>query len=247
MSLTPAILAEDVEVSLDQVPIVRNANLRIGAGQIATIAGNNGSGKTTLLRAMLGLIPFQGRIELFGLPPAEFARLGRIGYVPQRGAILVQQATAREVVASGRLRHRKPFMPQSRADRQAVTAALAEVGMADQAGHPFVLLSGGQQQRVLIARALATGGDLMLWDEPLAGVDQMTQEHLATTVTRLREQGTTVVMVLHEWDPFEGLIDQVIELSGGRVVAASDQHRHGRHEVGEVGRPRAHPTGLEVG
>ncbi len=243
----PAISAHQVDVVLSGVPIVRHAGFEIGVGQTVAVTGNNGSGKTTLMRALLGLVPHRGTIELFGSELSRFRDWRRIGYVPQRSTILVQQATAREVVASGRLGLRRPLLPASAADRHAVTDALARVGMADRAQAPFVRLSGGQQQRVLIARALAGAADLMVWDEPLAGVDHATQGVLAEILAELRRTGTTVVMVLHEPGPFEPLIDRAITLADGRVVADGPfQAALGGHEVHELPRSHVHETGLEV-
>jgi zinc transport system ATP-binding protein len=248
-------------VVLNGLPIVRGASLDIASGEVVAILGNNGSGKTTLMRALMGLVPHHGSIELFGTELGQFRDWKRVGYVPQRGNILVQQATAREVVASGRLGRRRAFLPESALDKAAIADALTEVGLADRARYPFVRLSGGQQQRVLIARALATGADLMAWDEPLAGVDLNTQELLAGVAGRLKERGTTIVMVLHELGCFRDLIDRSIVLADGRVMPAGydlhdhdhdhaheHDHReiHGGHEVEEHERPRTHHTGLEV-
>lgn len=261
-----AVTAASVDVVLNGVPIVREASLEIRPGEMVAILGNNGSGKTTLMRALLGLVPHRGRIALFGTDLHDFRDWRRVGYVPQRGGILVQQATAREVVASGRLSRRRAFLPASAADRRAVDDALAEVGLADRARYPFVRLSGGQQQRVLIARALATGADLMLWDEPLAGVDRNTQELLAGVAGRLKARGATIVMVLHELGCFRPLIDRSIVLADGRVMPPGYSHHehdhddhdhdheghdhraaHGGHEIDEVERPHTTRTGLEVG
>lgn len=242
-----AIEADDVDVVLGGVPIVRRASLAIAAGEVVAVTGNNGSGKTTLMRALLNLVPHQGTIRLFGTELGRFRDWRRIGYVPQRSSILVQQATAREVVATGRLALRRPLWPASSADRRAVLAALSEVGMDDRANEPFVRMSGGQQQRVLIARALAGEADLMVWDEPLAGVDQRTQEVLADVVARLRAQSRTVVMVLHEPGPLEPLIDRAITLADGRVVGDGPfLSRGGGHETHELPPSRPHHTGLEV-
>ena len=246
MSTSAAIEANDVDVVIGGVPIVRRASFAIAAGEVVAVTGNNGSGKTTLMRAMLGLVPHRGTIRLFGAEVGHFRDWRRIGYVPQRSSILVQQATAREVVATGRLGLRRPLWPTSSADRRAVTAALAQVGMDDRAGQPFVRMSGGQQQRVLIARALAGEADLMVWDEPLAGVDQLTQGILATVVERLRSQGRTVVMVLHEPGPLEPLIDRAITLTAGRVAGDGPfLNRTGGHETHEIPHTHTHHTGLE--
>ncbi|MBK8448285.1 MAG: ABC transporter ATP-binding protein [Micropruina sp.] len=243
----PAVTLADVDVVLSGVPIVRHAGFTIEPGQTVAITGNNGSGKTTLMRAVLGLVPHRGSIRLFGTEVQHFHHWRRIGYVPQRSSIMVQQATAREVVATGRLGLRRPLWPASSSDRSAVAAALGEVGMSDRAGAPFVRLSGGQQQRVLIARALAGEADLMVWDEPLAGVDQHTQNVLAEVVAALRRQGRTVLMVLHEPGPLEPLIDRAITLADGRVVADGPfQSAGGGHEVHELPHSHSHRTGLEV-
>lgn len=245
-----AIRAAGLGVLLGGVPIVREVDLEIGQGEAVAILGNNGSGKTTLMRALLGLVPHRGEIELFGTRLEDFREWNRLGYVPQRSGILVQQATAREVVASGRLGHRRPFWPESAADRQAIAEALDAVALSDRARHRFVRLSGGQQQRVLIARALASGARLMLWDEPLAGVDHVTQQLLADVARNLVAQGVTVVMVLHELGPFADVIDRAIFISDGRVVPHTPDasHHHGGHEISELAasRPRPHQTGLEA-
>ncbi len=244
----PAVRTDEVNVLLGGVPVVRGASLEIRAGEAVAILGNNGSGKTTLMRAILGLTPHQGQIELLGTPLRQFRDWSRIGYVPQRSGILVQQATAREVVASGRLGRRRPFLPESAADRTAIAAALDAVALTERAGHPFVRLSGGQQQRVLIARALATGADLMVWDEPLAGVDHVTQDLLATVAAELKQRGKTIIVVLHEIGPFAAVLDRAILIRDGRLAphVPDPVHRHGGHEVADLAPVRNPITGLEA-
>jgi zinc transport system ATP-binding protein len=235
-----AIRAAGLGVLLGGVPIVRDVDLEIAQGEAVAILGNNGSGKTTLMRALLGLVPHSGEVELFGTRLQDFRQHNLLGYVPQRSGILVQQATAREVVASGRLGRRRPFWPESAADKQAT----------DRARHRFVRLSGGQQQRVLIARALAGDARLMLWDEPLAGVDHVTQKLLADVARNLVADGRTLVMVLHELGPFAEVIDRAIFVQDGRAVPHQHDpsHHHGGHEISELAasRPRPHQTGLEA-
>lgn len=168
----PLVTAEGVDVFLGGLPILRDINLHVHAGEAVAIVGPNGSGKTTLLRTLAALTPFQqGSIELFGTPLRRFRDWHRVGYVPQHATLNVENATVREVVTSGRLAHRGAFRWFTRTDRAIVVEALERVGMANRARWPFAPLSGGQKQRVLIARALATQPDLLIMDEPLAGVD----------------------------------------------------------------------------
>jgi zinc transport system ATP-binding protein len=211
--------ADDLCVELDGLPVLRGVSLRLGAGETVALLGGNGSGKTTLVRSLVGLIPAQrGGVSAFGTPLRSFSDWGRIGYVPQKSTASLSRAKVKEVVASGRLARRTPFWPPTRKDRQAVLAALAAVGMQNRAADELAHLSGGQQQRVLIARALAGGPDLLVLDEPTAGVDLEHQQVLAAVLTRLVESGVAVLVVLHEIGALAPLIDRAIVLRDGRVV-----------------------------
>src|SRR5690606_18905820 len=144
-------------VTLDGRPVLAGVDLTVREGEVVAVMGTNGSGKSTLVRALLGLRPLSGGSTLlYGVPPARFRHWWRIGYVPQRLAIGGGvPATVREVVASGRVARRRRLSRFRPEDREAVTRALAAVGLSDRAGDSAQALSGGQQQRVLIARALA--------------------------------------------------------------------------------------------
>ncbi|WP_103539903.1 metal ABC transporter ATP-binding protein, partial [Streptomyces sp. SM9] len=126
-------------------------------------------------------------------------------------------ATVREVVSSGRL-SRTRLGPLRKADREAVDRALEAVGLADRAKDSVNALSGGQHQRVLIARALAGEPELLIMDEPMAGVDLASQEVLAETLRAQVDAGATVLLVLHELGPLEPLIDRAVVLRDGCVA-----------------------------
>jgi zinc transport system ATP-binding protein len=217
---SPVLALDRVGVVLGGRPIVREVTLEVGPGQVVAILGANGSGKSTLLKALVGLNPVsRGTASLFGTPLPRFRDWHRVGYVPQRSTIGTGvPATVREVVSSGRIARRTPFRPMTRAGREAVTTALDLVGMADRAGHAVATLSGGQQQRVLMARTLAGEPDLLLLDEPNAGVDHASQEAIAQTLGGRADAGASVVVVLHELGPFAPLIDRVVALREGRVT-----------------------------
>jgi zinc transport system ATP-binding protein len=213
------IRTESLLVELGGLPILREISIEIGRGELTALMGGNGSGKTTLVRALLGLTPHQGgQIELFGQPLRTFRDWQRIGYVPQHGSVNIKQATVKEVVATGRLSTRGPFTPSTAKDRTRISAALEAVGLADRARRPFTQLSGGQQQRVLIARALAGQVDLLVLDEPFAGVDLGIQDSLAKLIGELNATGTTVLVVLHETGALAPLLTSSIVLREGRVI-----------------------------
>ena len=215
----PVLVADDLSVELGGLPVLRGVSLAVHPGETVALLGGNGSGKSTLVRALVGLLPHQrGTVTLFGRPQRLFRSRHRIGYVPQRSAVNTSAATVREVVASGRLARRLPFLPAGREDRRQVDQALASVGMADRARDRISWLSGGQQQRVLIARALAARPQLLILDEPIAGVDLDHQQVLADLLDRLSSAGTAILVVLHEVGPLAGLIDRAVVLSDGRVA-----------------------------
>lgn len=217
--LNEVLAAARVEVQLGGRPILHGIDLSVGPGEVVALLGGNGSGKTTLLRALLGLTPIEsGEVRLFERPLASFREWRRVGYVPQRSGLAIHSATVREVVASGRLAHRRPFSPMRAADRALVTAALGQVGIADRAEDEIVHLSGGQQQRALIARALVSEPELLVLDEPLAGVDVGTQDTLTQAVGAHARRGMAVVVVLHELGPFEPLLTRAIVLRDGHIV-----------------------------
>ncbi|MFF2373485.1 metal ABC transporter ATP-binding protein [Streptomyces xiamenensis] len=217
----------DVHAELGGRPVLRGVDLTVGRGEVVALLGANGSGKSTAVRAAVGQVPVSGgELALFGTPVRRFRDWRRVGYVPQRStAAGGVPATVREVVSAGRLARRR-LRPLGRADRAAVERALELVGLADRARDPVESLSGGQHQRVLIARALAGEPELLIMDEPLAGVDLASQRILADTLRSQLAQGVSTLVVLHELGPLEPLITRSVSLSAGLVEATNACHPH---------------------
>ena len=210
----------DGSVAIAGRPVLRGIDLTVRTGEFVALMGANGSGKTTLVRALTGLLPLTtGELRLFGTPLGEYAGWSRVGFVPQRvSASSGVPTSVWEVVASGRLTHRKPLRPLSRTDRSAIDHALDVVGLSDLRHEGVTSLSGGQQQRVLIARALAGEPELFVLDEPTAGVDLPSQQALADALGRLKAEGATVVLVAHELGPMAPLVDRAVVMRDGRVI-----------------------------
>ena len=216
---SPVVELTGASVAYDGRTAVSGVDLRVDAGEVVAVLGANGSGKSTLVKAIVGLLPLaSGELALFGSPGSRFRDWTRIGYVPQRaGAATGVPATVREVVSTGRLA--VTGLRRARADdRAAVEDALRTVGLADRARDSVATLSGGQQQRVLIARALTCRPDLLVLDEPTAGVDLASQSTLAGTLRALVERGTTVILVAHELGPMHPLITRALTMADGRVL-----------------------------
>jgi zinc transport system ATP-binding protein len=240
----------DGAVELGGRPVLRGIDVSVRQGEVLAVLGANGSGKSTLVRSMMGLVPVcRGEVRLFGVAREQFRDWHRVGFVPQRAsAASGVPASVREVVSSGRLSRRRPFLPQRRADRAAVEDALVAVGLADRATDGVSTLSGGQQQRVLIARALAGVPDLLVLDEPTAGVDVQSQEAFADALRTLVVRGATIVLVAHELGPLGPLVDRALVMRDGRVAYdgppidaftdADPTHPH-RHHHPDLTRPSA--------
>ncbi|CAN5679404.1 metal ABC transporter ATP-binding protein [soil metagenome] len=220
------------DIGYDGRAVISGLDLRVDAGEVVGLLGPNGSGKSTLVRGLLGLAPIQrGTLELFGTDRQRFKDWRRVGYVPQRQTVVGGvPSTVTEVVSSGRLSHLKPWQRLGATDKAAIADALEAVGLADRARHSMANLSGGQQRRVLIARALASEPDLLVLDEPTAGVDARNQEALAATLGALVDRGTTVVLITHELGPARPLVTRTIVLRDGAIIhdghpaGAPDEH-----------------------
>jgi zinc transport system ATP-binding protein len=219
MPMSTILELHEAAVTLGGRPILRDIDLSVASGDVVALLGANGSGKSTLVKAITGLLPLSaGTATLFGQPVSHFDQWPRLGYVPQRSTIASGvPSTVAEVVAAGRLSRRRPFLPPRAVDRRAVSDALETVGLADRANHPVSTHSGGQQQRVLIARTLAGEPELLVLDEPNAGVDLISQQAIADTLERSARAGATIVVVRHELGAFAPFIDRAVVLREGRI------------------------------
>ena len=193
-----AIRVEDLTVSYGPVPALLDVSVSIPAGELIGVIGPNGSGKSTLIKSMMGFIkPDVGEVFLFGKPVSQTKAL--VAYVPQRGSVDWDfPITVREVAAMGRYGHRRWWQDLGRADYRAADEALEQVRMSDFSKRQIGQLSGGQQQRVFMARALAQNADILLLDEPFAGVDAATERAILDVLEDLKNDGKTVVVVHHD-------------------------------------------------
>jgi zinc transport system ATP-binding protein len=209
--------ADGIRFGYDRQLVLDDVSLQVRAGEFVALVGPNGSGKSTLLRIMLGAIqPVAGTVRMFGEDPRRFAERWRVGYVPQRPNIASEvPATVEEIVTSGRLARRGWWRALRSSDRSAVGHAIESVGLTDLASRPVNTLSGGQQQRAFIARAFASEPQLLVLDEPVAGVDAESQRRFSDSLTHLiREHHAGVLLVSHELSAVAGAVDRVIVLKG---------------------------------
>ncbi len=214
----PSIHAEIRHLALGDKTILGDCKLQLAGGWTA-IVGPNGAGKSTLLKALAGLLPFEGRVELLGResstwPRREHARaLAWLG----QNEVATDELLAQEVVMLGRLPHQTWLAPPTAADAQAVERAMRQTQCWEWRTRPLNQLSGGERQRVLLARALATESELLLMDEPLAHLDPPHQAYWLALVRERAAAGVTVVSVLHELN-IALQADALLVMEAGRTV-----------------------------
>jgi zinc transport system ATP-binding protein len=217
MATEPVIEFEDLSFAYDHQPIVERVSLVVREHDFVSVVGPNGGGKTTLLKLILGLLhPTNGTIRVFGMRPEE-AR-PRIGYMPQHAHLDPQfPVTVTDVVLMGRIGQGQRFGFYSRRDREAAQNALEVMGMSNHRRTHFSALSGGQRQRVLIARALACEPELLLLDEPTAGLDLAVEGELYELLKGFAHR-LTVVMVSHDLGFVSRFVNKVVCVKRNVVV-----------------------------
>jgi iron complex transport system ATP-binding protein len=203
--------------------IVDRMDLDVIEGEWVTIIGPNGAGKSTAVRAIGGLLPFDGRIDLNGTPVDRVPRRERAKTVATvaQTPVVPPGMHVLDYVLLGRTPYIRPLGRESRSDLAAVDDVLNELDLERLAGRRLDTLSGGERQRVFLARALAQGARITLLDEPTSALDIGHQQEVLELVDRLRaERGLTVLATMHDLSAAGEYADRLVLLAGGRVVAA---------------------------
>ncbi|SNY67997.1 ABC transporter ATP-binding protein [Paractinoplanes atraurantiacus] len=218
-----AIRVEGLRVSLDGTPIVLGVDLDVERGEWVTVIGPNGAGKSTALRAIGGLLPFDGTVELDGSPIDRLHRRERaktIATVAQ-SPVVPPGMRVFDYVLLGRTPYVPPLGRESANDLAVVEQVLEELDLTRFAGRRLDTLSGGERQRAFLARALAQGAGILLLDEPTSALDIGHQQEVLELVDRLRaERALTVLATMHDLTTAGEYADRMVLLAGGRVVAA---------------------------
>ncbi|NLJ44971.1 MAG: ABC transporter ATP-binding protein [Treponema sp.] len=216
----PVLSARGLACGYRRVPVLRDVNLDIPAGELTVLVGPNGSGKTTLLRTLGGLLPpLSGEVRVRGEPITRMSVRNRArlaAYVPQMETP-VPGFTARQTVWAGRFARLGWFAPGGPEDDRAVAAALQAVGLQGDAERPASELSGGEFRRLLIARALAQEAPVLLLDEPEAHLDAGHQAEILGMLRRLARGGAAVAATIHDLNLASLWADRIGMLTGGML------------------------------
>ena len=202
---------ENVHVNYGPVRALTGASFTLDTGRICGLIGMNGSGKSTLFKAIMGVVPAHaGTITLDGQAVG-----GKRAHRHQSEEIdWTFPISVREVVSMGRYRNLGITRRLRAADRAAVDEALARVELTDLADRQIGALSGGQRKRAFVARAIAQGAQLLLLDEPFAGVDKRSEAMLIQVIEQLRDEGATVLVSTHDLASLRQFADEALLLRG---------------------------------
>lgn len=214
---------QNLAVNYRGVCALSNVSFCLSPGQLIGAIGPNGAGKSTMMKAMLGLVPaINGGVKFGGKPLKQ--QLRTCAYVPQRSQIdWDYPATVWTVVMMARTAHTGWFRSPSRQSQEIVGEALRRVGMWELRHRQIGELSGGQQQRVFLARAIAQQAQLLLLDEPLAGIDKKTEGILFQVFSELKAEGKTILVSSHEWGTALMNYDQLLLLNRELIAQGSPE------------------------
>jgi ABC-type Mn2+/Zn2+ transport system ATPase subunit len=220
---------DNLAIGYNRQPVLSGISLSVARGSFTAILGANGSGKTTLLKTLLGLLPpLAGNIHIS--PPATF------GYVPQALEFdPLFLLTGFEVALMGTYGRIGPgrFVPAN--ERAFVRECLRATGVEDFAHKKFSELSGGQMQRILIARALVTKPDVLVLDEPTAGVDAAATHALLEFISQIHaERNLTILLVTHDLPLVRKHAQQAVWLHQGKVLLGTAAELLTRERMAEI-------------
>jgi ABC-2 type transport system ATP-binding protein len=223
-----------LEKSYGEIAALRGVNLRVAKGQLLGFLGPNGAGKTTTMRSVFGLVaPDAGQVLWNGRPIADRDRL-RFGYMPEERGLYPRMRNREQVAYFGMLHG------MTRAGAYAAAGRwLREFGLADRAGDRLEELSHGNQQRLQLAAALVHSPELLVLDEPFAGLDPVGVGAMGEILASQAAAGTAVIFSSHQLDLVEDLCEDVVIINEGAValagavrqLRANAPHRHVQVEV----------------
>jgi iron complex transport system ATP-binding protein len=222
MTVSAFLTARGLSVTLAGRLVLNDVSLALSSGHLVALVGPNGAGKTTLLRALAGLVPSEGAIEVGGAALSSLTlreRARRFGYLPQ-GHLMHWPLPARDIVALGRYPHGATDPARlTPKDTEAVLRAMQATDVMEFSERSVTELSGGERSRVALARVLAVEAPVILADEPTASLDPRHQFDVMKSLRAGADKGVLVIVVTHDLGLAARFADTVLVLSDGRLVS----------------------------
>lgn len=203
---------ENCTVTYNGKVALHEANLQLKSGSISGLVGMNGSGKSTLFKAIMGFIkPINGHVSIKGMSMKKAQKQNLVAYIPQSEDVDWDfPINVQDVAMMGRYGYMNFLRIPRKNDRQAVAESLARTNMSDFKFRQIGELSGGQKKRAFVARALAQKAQIILLDEPFAGVDIKTEKELIQLLVELRDMGHTILISTHDLSSISTFCDDVV-------------------------------------
>jgi len=219
----PYVLARDLKVGYNSEVIVADINFELRQGEAIALIGTNGSGKSTLLKTIVNLLsPLGGHISVFDMPPGSNPRrMAYLGQFHASGFVLPLRAI--DIVRMGRFPSHGLWRRMGREDDEIVMSAMRTMGIEKLAESPLRSLSGGQQQRTYLAQVLAHQADLLVLDEPTAGLDAGGRDLYLRAIDNELSRGASIVLATHDIEDEAALCHQVMLLARRVVAIGSPQ------------------------
>lgn len=213
------IKVEDLTIAYHDKPVLWDNDVNIIKNSITAIIGPNGAGKSTLIKGILGLQKIlSGEILIMGKQLKKVQN--KIAYIPQTSEVNWDfPTTVMDVVLMGRYVHLGWFKRPRKKDKEIAENALKRIGMFDFRNRQISQLSGGQRQRVFIARLIAQESDIYFMDEPLAGIDKVTEKVIIDFIKEEQKKGKTAVIVHHDLSTIREYFDHVVIINK-KVIAS---------------------------
>ncbi|NYF14965.1 manganese transport system ATP-binding protein [Pseudoclavibacter sp. JAI123] len=222
---SPAIEVDALTVHYGEVLALDGATLAISPGRVCGLIGMNGSGKSTLFKSIMGVVrPDAGTVRILGGTSADARKRGSVSYVPQSEQVDWDfPLSVRDVVMTGRYGHLGVTRRPKARDHAAVDAALERVELSDLAGRQIGQLSGGQRKRAFVARGIAQEAQVLLLDEPFAGVDTRSQATMTRLLRELAAQGVCILIATHDLGSLPELADEAVLFNRRVLLHASPE------------------------
>ncbi|MAT68331.1 MAG: heme ABC exporter ATP-binding protein CcmA [Planctomycetaceae bacterium] len=216
----PAVTAANLSVAYGRVPVLREIDLQVAAGECVALMGPNGAGKSTLLGCLVGVVrPACGEVSLFGKNARNRDARRQVGFAGQEPGLYAELSARENLIFSGRM-----YGVQN--VNQHVSRLLEESNLTSAADRPVAQLSQGMRQRVAVLRAMVHQPQLVVLDEPSARLDTAGKQWLASLLTRCRDHGQTVCFASHDVAQCRTLADRIVQLDAGRIVAIDPGRVH---------------------
>ncbi|MCR5202984.1 MAG: metal ABC transporter ATP-binding protein [Lachnospiraceae bacterium] len=215
---------KDLALGYDGVSILENINFKVEKGDYLCIVGENGAGKSTLIKTVLGLQKPMGGEIIF-----DPSLKNTIGYLPQQ--TIVQKdfpASVKEVVISGCQVRDKRKLFYTKEDKALVKENIEKMGIKDLRNRSYRELSGGQQQRVLLARALCATKEILLLDEPVAGLDPMVTADMYSLIDGLNKEGVTIIMISHDIQAAMNYATHILHIGNKTFFGTKEEYKNSK-------------------